>query len=117
LSKLPGVTECDNEKQNFLYPDILKALFQAALADVRELPVIECVSVSQHVLNNNPSDNFDSGTYLSDIDWHVEQSKDSSTSRVLDIVKASHKLTRRQNALEPKSKTVLTGMAFSVCQR
>ena len=70
------------------------------LADVCELPVVECISVSQQVLNNNPRDNIDSVSYLSDIDWQVEQSKDSSMSRVMDIVKAGHMLTSCQKSLE-----------------
>lgn len=101
LSRLPGMEVTDRQETKILYPDILKALFQASLADVRELPAVECLSLG-HQVHDIPSDE-DFGSCLSDIDWKVEQAKDSTISRVISIVKAGHKLTSRQSSLEPDS--------------
>lgn len=100
LSRLPGIAKTDCGETKVLYPEVLKALFQATLADVCELPAVECIAVSQEVLDASSSEDIEVGTSLSDINWQAEQSNDPSISRVISIVKAGHKLTSRQSSHE-----------------
>lgn len=102
LSRLPEGIEFNNSDTRILYPDILKALFQVTLADVHELPAVECVSLSKEVIDT-PSEDIDTGSTLYDINWQTEQSNDQTISRVISIVKAGHKLTSRQSSHESDS--------------
>ncbi|XP_060607809.1 uncharacterized protein LOC132759951 [Ruditapes philippinarum] len=73
LSRLPESVQIDSGVNRIMYPDVLKALFQATLADVHELPAFECVSISQQVLDTPSSEEVDIGSNLSDINWLTEQ--------------------------------------------
>ena len=103
LSRLPESIEVDSSSHRILYPDVLKALFQATLADVHELPVVECIAISQQVLNTSSTADVDIGTNLSSINWQNEQLSDSTISRVAAIVHTGHKLTSRQSSRESES--------------
>jgi hypothetical protein len=71
-----------------MYPNILKSLFKATLADVHELVAFECVSICQQVLDTPSSEEVDIGSNLSRINWLTEQCNDPTISRVANIVKA-----------------------------
>ena len=101
LSRLP---ETSSESTSIMFPEAIKALFQATLADVEELPAVECVSLSQQS-SDEPESGPDLalGSQISDVDWKEEQRKDIAINRVIEILESGHRLTRRQTALESES--------------
>ena len=85
-----------------IFPDTLKALFQASSLSIEEVPAFECVALAQHV-EVTEIDNGDPDTPLSEVDWRVEQGKDPTVAKVIELLGAGHKLTNRQSALQPEA--------------
>jgi len=91
-----------------LFPETLKALFQAISVECEDAPAFECLSISQPVeicpdssLGQSAETCPDSP--LSQIDWRSEQEKDPSITRVSSLLRSGHRPTRRQASLEPES--------------
>lgn len=99
LSRLP---KPDNDYK-VLFSDAIKALLQAHSSVPESLPAMECVSFAQQVLKDNPSDIHSIGTSFQTVDWKDEQAKDPAISRVIEILRAGHRLTERQRASEPSA--------------
>lgn len=65
-----------------LFTDVVKAVCHACIVCSEHFAPIECVSFSQQVLNPAANAELPQGTYLTLIDWQVEQSKDPVIARV-----------------------------------
>ena len=70
------------------------------LCNTEELPAVECISLSQPV--GTPFSEC-IGSYLGDIKWKEEQSKDKVIARVIDIVKTGSRPTREEKMSENAS--------------
>lgn len=91
----------EESEETILFPETLKALFQSSLASVEQNPAIECIAFSQHAeAVQDGAENSD--TPFSEVDWVVEQGKDPTIAKVIDLLKSGHKLTSRQAALQPE---------------
>ena len=98
LSRLPEVTpDC---QEQVIFPDVIKAVCQPMLCNTEELPAVECISLSQPV--DTPFSEC-IGSYLGDIKWKEEQSKDKVIARVIDIVKTGSRPTREEKMSENAS--------------
>lgn len=85
---------------NILLSDAVKALLHAQSEGPGQRPAMECVSFNHQVLTDNPQDDVLVGSDLQSIDWKEEQSKDSTLSRVIQLLEVGHRLTERQKAHE-----------------
>ena len=63
------------ESTSILFTEAIKARFQATLADVEELPAVECDILSQQSDEPESCTDHALGSHISDIDWRVEQRK------------------------------------------
>ena len=76
-----------------VFNDCVQALFHSVLSSPEETPAFECVSLSQIAIPQESSP-------FSDVNWKVEQRKDSTISRVIELVTRGHKPTKRLICLE-----------------
>lgn len=94
LSRLPSCSDCRNPS------DTIKALLQVQSDGQNQVPAIECLSLGQQVLSDNPTDEVGIGTSFSTIDWKHEQIQDPTLARVRQLLEVGHPLTERQKSLE-----------------
>ena len=80
-------------EDHVVFNDCVQALFHSVLSSPEEAPAFECVSFSQFAIPQESSP-------YSDIDWKVEQRKDATISRAIELVARGHKPTKRLNCLE-----------------
>ena len=95
LSRLPP----PYDSSSVIFSDVVKALCLGTLVSSQEFPLVECSSFSQTVIDQADKDEA-LDTHFSDIDWSVEQCKDNTLARVIELVIKGHKPTRRQCSLE-----------------
>lgn len=88
-------------KKEFLFTDMVKALLQAH--KVNNTAAVECVSLSQQVVENNPRGEIPLGSKASDINWKDEQASDPVIHRTISLLVAGHRLTDRQRACESEA--------------
>ena len=103
LSRLPAVDK------DVLLNDTIKAICQSVLASPQEAPSVECVLVAKNASVDTDEVGTDSGSDQSQIDWHAEQTVDSTLNRVMQIFTSGHK-SRKEN---PQKLTQLSSRSHS----
>ena len=78
------------------------AICQSVLASSEQAPAVKCVLFTQDASIGNDEVGSDIGSDISQVDWQVWQTMDSTLNRVIQLLTSSHKPTMRQIALESK---------------
>ena len=95
LSRLPG-------NKQVLFNEAIKAICQALVVTTKPSSAAESVLItedSEQLIEHDLPDT----TGFSQVDWKVEQRSDATIARVINLLQAGHKPTKRQVALEEES--------------
>ena len=95
LSRLPG-------NKQVLFNEAIKAICQALVVTTKPSSAAESVLItedSDQLIEHDLPDT----TGFSQVDWKVEQRSDATIARVINLLQAGHRPTKRQMALEEES--------------